>query len=140
MESDASRFIELFDDIPLALFIRGSGGRVEWMNCAALDLLDADRDTAVGRPCREALGCRYCGPDCAAYRTTKDGETRTGFPVAVERADGAKRLLLIDTIPLKRGRVAVVMHDVSDLRSCEPLVESSQICFRFLVHAMSEAG
>ena len=137
MESDASKLAALFDDLPIGIFVRSTDGRIEWMNRAALSLLHAD-EGAVGHHCGELLRCRHCGPHCAAYLANEDREIRTGFPVAVERSDGTKRLLLIDAIPMKRGRVAVVMHDVTDLRACDPVLESRQI--RFLLGAANPKG
>ncbi|MFQ5845371.1 MAG: sigma-54 interaction domain-containing protein, partial [Planctomycetota bacterium] len=109
-----SGFESLVDVLPVGVFIRGPEGRIVRLNAAASRLLAVEPDQAIGNPCEELLHCSFCGPTCAAIQAGEDGEVHRAFPAEVRGGDGKARSVLLDTVPLGGGFVAVLLRDVTE--------------------------
>ena len=106
---------ELIDIIPVGIFTLDGAQRIRYVNPAAAELLGLEEpQQAVGKNCEEALQCTFCGPECATCLTREDGRVRRSFPSEITRTDGSRRSVIIDSVPLIGGAVAVLIRDVTE--------------------------
>jgi transcriptional regulator with PAS, ATPase and Fis domain len=113
-DSSAGGVTALLDVLPVGVFTLDGEQHITWLNPAGVDLLGVARDDALGRSCAELLGCRHTGPTCSACAARNTGEVRRDFPCDVHRGDGSRRSMLIDSVPLDGGDVAVLLRDVTE--------------------------
>ena len=111
---DGAGYQALLEILPDAVFTLDPAQRVRFITPAAADLLGVQPDDVVGLTCEELLRCADCGPSCAVYETRTSQCTRRAFPREIHRRDGTEPSVLIDAVPLGRGYVAVVIHDVTE--------------------------
>jgi len=104
----------LLDALPVGVFVIDGEQTIETLNPAAAMLLGYEQEQVSGRRCSEVLGCSYCGPACAAMGARDADRTQVGFPAQLTTGKGRKRSVLMDAVPLGRGRVAVLLRDVTD--------------------------
>ncbi len=125
----------LLEALPLAAFTLLPDRTIRTINAAAARLLGYPAGQAVGRRCDEILRCRFHGSACAACEAQVDQRTHGECPVEVARADGERRSLLIDAVPLDGDEVAVLLRDVTE---AERLRRDDRTRWEF--HGMVGAG
>ena len=77
---DAPHLDALLDVLPVGVYIVDKDSRIRMMNGTAARLLRVDAAKMVGRPCKEAMCCSFCGPKCAAHDARDEGVTQRDFP------------------------------------------------------------
>jgi len=107
-------YTDLIDIVPVGIFTLDPGQRIRYLNPAATELLGLDPDDALGENCEEVLRCTFCGPECSTCLSRQDGQVRRGFPSEITRKDGSRRAVIIDSVPLVGGNVAVLIRDVTE--------------------------
>jgi PAS domain S-box-containing protein len=113
-ESSADGYEALLRVLPVGVFVIDAERKIETLNPAAAALLGFKPEEVPGKTCADVFGCSYCGPSCAAVHARDGGGVQLGFPAQLAPAEGQRRSVLIDAVPLERGRVAVVLRDVTD--------------------------
>jgi PAS domain S-box-containing protein len=113
-ESSADGYEALLRILPVGVFVIDADRRIETLNPAAATLLGFKAEELPGKTCADVFGCSYCGPACAAVQAREGAGVQLGFPAQLAPAEGQRRSVLIDAVPLERGRVAVVLRDVTD--------------------------
>ncbi len=103
----------LLEVLPVGVYIVDRDSRIRMMNATAARLLRVDAEKLIGRPCKEAMCCSFCGPKCAAHDARDQNLTQRDFPVDLRRADGTTVSVKIDAAPLGGGDVAVTLRDVT---------------------------
>ncbi len=136
---DAPHLDALLDVLPVGVYIVDKDSRIRMMNGTAARLLRVDATKMVGRPCKEAMCCSFCGPKCAAHDARDEGVTQRDFPVDLRRADGTTVSVKIDAAPLGRGDVAVTLRDVKELERVQRAVRG-RWAFHGLVGASPAMG
>jgi PAS domain S-box-containing protein len=104
----------LLEVLPVGAFVIDRESKIETVNPAAATLLGYEPAQVLSRRCSDVLGCSYCGPACAAVEARDGDRARLGFPTQLTTGKGKKRSILMDAVPLGRGRVAVLLRDVTD--------------------------
>jgi transcriptional regulator with PAS, ATPase and Fis domain len=113
-EISASAVHTLLDVLPVGVFVIDAEHTIETLNPSAAALLGYEPAQVTGRKCSEVLGCAYCGPACAASSARECDRAQLAFPAQLMTGEGKKRSVLMDAVPLGRGRVAVLLRDVTD--------------------------
>jgi len=104
----------LIELLPIGVFRLDPNLLVRSFNPAAAELVGLSATEVLNRPCKEVLKCSFCRSDCAAVEARDEGAVRRSFPVEIARADGTRRSVLIDAVPLEDGSVAVMLRDVTE--------------------------
>ena len=124
LESSRERYIELFDDAPLAYLTLEADGRITEANLTAARLLGQDRAVLIGRRLQTLVGML----DPLAFRSvlhsvsTRKAETRGElvFRTIQQQTITADMVVLpVAEASQKLGRVRVALYDVSGRASAE---------------------
>jgi transcriptional regulator with PAS, ATPase and Fis domain len=113
-EFSADAVHALLDVLPIGAFVIDRDRTIEAVNPAAATLVGFEPCQMHGRPCAEILGCSHCSAACAATEARDSDRVRRGFPTELTTGTGKRRSILMDAVPLGRGRVAVLVRDVTD--------------------------
>jgi PAS domain S-box-containing protein len=93
LERSRARYFELFDFAPVAYFTFSSQGIIESLNLAAAELLQVDRQRAIGAPAT----------------TYFDGDSRGAFRAHIDRAFAEQQRHAVDLV-LAPGRSGPRRH------------------------------
>jgi len=113
-EFSAAGMHALLDALPVGVFVIDGERTIETVNPAAAALLGFEPAQISGRRCNDVLACTYCGPHCAAVVARDTDRTQNASPASLTTGGGQRRSVLMDAVPLGRGRVAVLLRDVTD--------------------------
>ena len=136
VRASEQRYRDIVELSPDAIFVN-RGGRVEFVNPAALSLFGAERaDQLVGRSPLELFH-----PDCHALvqeriRTLLSGSKVPVVRERVLRLDGSTREVEVVAAPFHDDRglaIQVVLHDVTEQMQREAALKASEEHFRELV-------
>lgn len=95
-------------------------GQVMEINRAACEILDVDRQEAVGTSCQALFGAQFCHQAGAVRESLQRGEPVDNVHARLQTRDGREKVLNLRTNLLKHGRQrphgsVVVFRDVTEL-------------------------
>jgi PAS domain S-box-containing protein len=91
LERSRVRYFELFDFAPVAYFTFSAGGVIETLNLAAAELLQADRQRAIGSPAGPFFESESRGAFRAHLEQVMQEDGKHAIDLVLSHRDGSKR-------------------------------------------------
>ena len=110
----------ILDSLDEGVITLDDAGTVIWVNRAACEILEVERDEAIRRGCPCLLGDDLCDPASALRRSIADGRPLCGIELDFRTESGHRKVLSIRTSEFRDEHSAthgglVVFHDMTEL-------------------------
>jgi len=123
----------LLDSVADGLFTVDRDLRLTSLNRAAEKLVGINRETALGRPCREIFHSHACECDCPVRQTLRTGDPVTNRELDLTTSDGRSFSVSVSASPLRneRGEVIGAIETIRDLSNLDALHKDVERKFTF---------